>query len=71
VADFAKEVAALQEENKHLKQLLHNQVWVVAADSQHMTHVHAAAGNCADSQHSGAVGPGGTDCSIHLSMRVG
>lgn len=26
VADFAKEVAALQEENKHLKQLLHNQV---------------------------------------------
>jgi hypothetical protein len=26
VADFAREVAALQEENKHLKQLLHTQV---------------------------------------------
>lgn len=26
VAEFAREVAALQEENKHLKQLLHNQV---------------------------------------------
>jgi hypothetical protein len=30
VADFAREVAALQEENKHLKQLLHTQVRVLA-----------------------------------------
>jgi hypothetical protein len=32
VADFAKEVAALQEENRKLKELLHNQVSFVSYD---------------------------------------
>lgn len=47
MADFAKEVAALQEENKHLKQLLHNQVSGDSSDPGTSHARHAAAGNCA------------------------